>query len=194
MKRFIALILAAGMALLPAAGFAEEGLSAPEAQSVLSRFLDQPVDPEAVSRPLDPEYDLRMLHLTATEAFLRRDPEAGTMLYIIFRVEAKSLNSLPVFLEQEQEDQIEYEGKSVSLEQFRGNKSLISCELVAGHSWAWYDYSGDGLFIITCVMNPDTASLSGGSKVSFSCRCENLQTGETENGTVVVSLPPMAVR
>ena len=186
---FLILVLLA----MPFFSHAEGELPAAMPQTVISRFLDKAIDPEAVTRPLNPETDLKMLRITATEAWLEHGPGTETLLYIAFKVDVKRADSLPVFLEQEHEDRIEYNGETITLEQFRGNKDLISCELVTGHSWAWYDYSDEGLYIISCIMNPDIISLNGGSGISFTCWCENLQTGETDKGTITVSLPPMTV-
>lgn len=177
----------------PPGSRAEEQTPAVPARGVLSRFLEEDLPPEAVARPLNPETDLKMIRLTATEALLEQATPADTVLYIVFRVESRRPDSLPVFLEGEHPDQLEYNGESISLDRFRGSKSLIACELVTGHGGAWYDFSDDGLYLIAFVMNPDAASLEKGSGVSFSCYCENLQTGETDRGTLDVSLPPMTV-
>ena len=172
---------------------AEEPSPAGPARDVLSRFLGEDLPPEAVARPLTPAADLKMLRLTATEALFEQATPTDTVLYIVFRVESRRPDSLPVFLEGEHPEQIEYNGESISLDRFRGGKSLVSCELVTGHGGAWYDFSDDGLYFIALVMNPDAAGLEKGSGVSFTCYCENLQTGETDRGTIDVSLPPMTV-
>ena len=191
MKRIFTGLLTILLLFNSLSAFAEESVPIVTAQNVISRFLDRTISPDAITRPLYTESDHKMIHLTAIEAYLDHGLEADNMLYVVFKAESKDPDSLPVFLEQEHEDRIEYNGEDISLDLFRGNKRLISCELAAGESWAWYEYSDEGLFIICCIMNPDITHLKDYSKVSFLFWCENLQTGEKDNGTVTVSLPPM---
>ena len=134
-----------------------------------------------------------MLHFDAIEAYLDNYyPGVGPLLYIAFRVYSKDPNSLLVFLEQEHEDQIEYNGKSISLNQFRGYKNLISFEIMSDFdSWAWYEYTDEGLFIFVCIMSPDIKILENASLRLFTCSCWNMQTGRSENGTIEVGIPAL---
>ena len=61
-------------------------------------------------------------------------------------------------------------------------------------SWAWYEYTDEGLFVIVCIMNADIKALENASIKSFNCSCQNLQTGLTENGTIEVGIPAMIVQ
>ena len=182
--------------LCPFSSCAEDDVPAVPVESRISRLLEQTLSEDAVARPQTLRCDPEMLHFAAEEAYLDSGvPGSGPMLYIVFRVYSKVPGSLPVFLEQEQPDQIEYNGKTVSLDRVRGSKSLISFDIMSGgDSWSWYEYSDEGLFVFVCIMNPDPEQLKTDSIRTFSCRCENMQTGKTENGTVEVGIPAMLIQ
>ncbi len=188
----ISILLLSGS--LPA--YAENDASAAAEDSVIPRLLEKDLNQEEIIQPVILECDSQMLHFTAAESFLDVSrPADGMMLYFVFKIDSRDLNSLPVYLEQEHEDQIEFDGKTVSLDQFRGHRNLISVEIVANHdSWSWYEYNSEGLFVIVCRMNPDLKSLENESVMLFSYECENIQTGKRENGTISVGLPPMIRR
>ena len=43
-------------------------------------------------------------------------------------------------------------------------------------------------------MEPDAGKLETGTVLTYICQCENLQTGERENGTITVGLPAMTMQ
>ena len=193
MKKLFALIFSILLLSGSLLSYAENDASAVTEDSVISRLLDRNLNNGEVMQPVVLECDSQMLHFTATESWLDVSrPADGFMLYFVFKVDSKDFNSLPVYLEQEHEDQIEFDGKPVSLEEFRKGRNLISVEIMSGHDcWSWYEYNREGLFVIVCVMNPDLKSLENESVMQFSYECENLRTGKRENGTISVGLPPM---
>ena len=79
----------------------------------------------------------------------------------------------------------------LSADDLRGDRQLIACEIWSGSCWTWYEYTDEGLFIIVTVPDPDPAALENGTSITFNCCCSNLQTEETEDGTISVELPPM---
>ncbi len=196
MRKLFACLCLMLILLNPLLSYAEDDSDTVPGGNHISWLLDKTISEEDIVRPRTMACDLEMLHFEATEAYLERYyPEVGPMLYVVFQVYSKMPNSLPVYPENEQEDQIEYNGKSISLEKFRGHRDLVSFEIMSGNnSWSWYEYTDEGLFVFVCIMNPDTKILESASVRSFKCYCENMQTGRTESGTVEVEIPAMVLQ
>ena len=155
--------------------------------NVIARILEgYRVNEEAVVSPLKAESDIRSLQFTATEAYW-----AGDELSVVLRVECTDPCCLPYYEEGEHPEEIEYNGETISADDLRGDRQLIACEVWSGSCWTWYSYTDEGMFIIITVPDPDAAELEKGTSMTFSCSCTNLQTEETEDGTVSVELPPM---
>ena len=161
--------------------------------TVISRFFGTGwyYNEEAIEEPLKTEYDLKTVRVQATEAYWAEDGVS-----VVFKVECTDPNCLPYYEEGEHPEQIEYNGESVTQDELRGDKELISCEIwnPGGDSWTWYDYSDDGLFIIATAAQYNTESIQTGSTMKFQCSCWNLQSGEHEDGFITVTLPPLEMQ
>ena len=158
--------------------------------TVISRFMTGGwnVNEEAIVNPLKAESDLKMVQVTATEAYWTEDE-----LVIVFRVDATDPGCMPYYEEGEHPEQIEFNGESISRDKLRGDKELVVCDIWSpgSDSWSWYEYTDEGLFFITGIMKTEAGKLEKGTVLTYQCFCENLQTGEKEDGTVKVELPAM---
>ncbi|MBR5959471.1 MAG: hypothetical protein IKZ98_00615 [Clostridia bacterium] len=157
---------------------------------VISRFMagGWNVNEDAIVNPLKAESDLTMVQVTATEAYWTEDE-----LTVVFKVDATDPNCMPYYEEGEHPEQIEFNGESIDRDKLRGDKNLVSCTIwcAGGDSWDWYEYTDEGLFIIESIMKTDAEKLEEGTVLTYQCYCENLQTGESEDGTIRVELPAM---
>ena len=196
MRKLFACLCCILILVSPLLSYAEDDNNTAPKESHISWLLEKTISEEDIVRPQTLICDLKMLHFAATEAYLERNyPGVGPMLYVVFQVYPKLPNSLPVYPENEDEDQIEYNGKSISLDKFRGHRDLISFEIMSGNnSWSWYEYTDEGLFVFVCIMNPDIKALESASVRSFKCYCENMQTGRNESGTIEVGIPAMILQ
>lgn len=159
--------------------------------NIIARVLGgERVNEESVTSPLKLETDIQSLRFTATEAYWAKDG-----LSVALRMEPTRPGFLPYYEEGEHPERIDYNGETISADEFRGENELIACEIFAGGDcWTWYNFSDEGYFIMVTVMDPDAEALEKGTTVSFSCCCTNLQSGETEEGTISVDLPPLEMQ
>ncbi len=159
--------------------------------NVIARILGgYYVNEEAVASPLKLETDIQSLRFTATEAYWAEDG-----LSVVLRMEPAKAGCLPYFEEGEHPENIDYNGETITADEFRGDNELIACDIYAGQGcWTWYDFSDEGYFIIVTLLDPDAAALEKGTTVPLHCVCTNLQTGKTEEGTISVDLPPLAMQ
>ena len=117
-------------------------------------------------------------------------------LTVAIKAEPTDPDCLLYYEEGEHPEQIEYNGKSISMEEFRGDKNLISCDMWPGDGddFTWYDYTDEGFFIYVNDTHPDPEKLKAGTERKILCWCENLQTGESESdGIITITLPPMTM-
>ena len=112
------------------------------------------------------------------------------------KVECTDPNCLPYYEEGEHPEQIEYNGESVTQDELRGDKELISCEIWKPESdcMTWYDYSDKGFFIIVTSMKYNTERLQAGGTMSFQGSFWNLQTDKEEHCVITVTLPPLEMQ
>ena len=161
--------------------------------SVISRLFGNGwyYNEEAIEEPLKTECDLKMMRIQAKEAYWAEDG-----MTVVLKVECTAPDCLPYYEEGEHPEKIEFNGKSVTQDELRGDKNLVSCTVwcPGRDSWDWYEYTDEGLFIISTIMNPDAAKLEQGTVLTYQCYCENLQTGETEDGTIRVEVPAMSMQ
>ena len=146
---------------------------------------------EAIAEPLKTEYDLKTMRIQATEAYWAEDG-----VTVVFKVECTDPNCLPYYEEGEHPEQIEFNGKSVTRDELRGEKELIACEIwkPEANCWTWYEFNDEGLFIIVTAMKYDPERIQAGGTMNFQCYCRNLQTGEKENSVITVTLPPLEMQ
>ena len=142
----------------------------------------------AIETPLKTESSLTMLDITATEAYWSEDGFS-----VVFRVESKSPDCMPYYEEGEHPEQIEFNGESITQDELRGDKNLISCDIMSPGQdfWTWYEFNDEGLFIIATATNSDMEKVEAGTTMVFQCWLSNLQTGEQEEGNITVTLPAM---
>ncbi len=161
--------------------------------TVISRFFGTGwyYNEEAIEEPLKTEYDLKTVRVQATEAYWAEDGVS-----VVFKVECTDPNCLPYYEEGEHPEQIEYNGESVTQDELRGDKELISCEIWKPESdcMTWYDYSDKGFFIIVTSMKYNTERLLAGDTMSFQGSFWNLQTDKEEHCVIVVTLPPLEMQ
>ena len=146
---------------------------------------------EAIASPLKTECDSQMMRIEAAEAYWAEDGVS-----VVFKVECTDPNCLPYYEEGEHPEQIEFNGKSITQDELRGEKELIACDIwkPEGDCWTWYEYNDEGLFIIVTAMKYDTERIQTGGTMNFECYCSNLQTDETEDCIFTVTLPPMTMQ
>ena len=149
------------------------------------------VNEEAIVSAMTVKSDMKMLRFTAADAYWT----SYYGLTVAIRAEPTDPDCLMYYEEGEHPEQIEYNGESVPIEEFRGDKNLISCEMWAGDgdSFTWYDYTDEGFFIYVNDTHPDPEKLKAGTEMSVQCWCENLQTEEREEGKITIELPPMTM-
>ena len=161
--------------------------------TVISRFFGTGwyYNEEAIEEPLKTEYDLKTVRVQATEAYWAEDGVS-----VVFKVECTDPNCLPYYEEGEHPEQIEYNGESVTQDELRGDKELISCEIWKPESdcMTWYDYSDKGFFIIVTSMKYNTERLQAGGTMSFQGSFRNLQTDKEEHCVITVTLPPLEMQ
>ena len=143
---------------------------------------------EEIASPLKTESTLTMLDITATEAYWSEDGFS-----VVFRLESNSDDCMPYYEEGEHPEQIEFNGETITQDELRGDKNLISCEMISPGKdpWTWYEFNDDGLFIISTSTLPDTEKIEAGRTMDFRCWLWNLQTEEQEEGIITVTLPAM---
>ena len=149
------------------------------------------VNEEAIVSAMTVKSDMKMLCFTAADAYWT----SYYGLTVAIKAEPTDPDCLMYYEEGEHPEQIEYNGESVPIEEFRGDKNLISCEMWAGDgdSFTWYDYTDEGFFIYVNDTHPDPEKLKAGTEMSVQCWCENLQTEEREEGKITIELPPMTM-
>ena len=149
------------------------------------------VNEEAIVSAMTVKSDMKMLCFTAADAYWT----SYYGLTVAIKAEPTDPDCLMYYEEGEHPEQIEYNGESVPIEEFRGDKNLISCEMWAGDgdSFTWYDYTDEGFFIYVNDTHPDPENLKAGTEMSVQCWCENLQTEEREEGKITIELPPMTM-
>lgn len=149
------------------------------------------VNEEAIVSAMTVKSDMKMLRFTAADAYWT----SYYGLTVAIKAEPADPDCLMYYEEGEHPEQIEYNGESVPIEEFRGDKKLISCEMWAGgeDSFTWYDYTDEGFFIYVNDTHPDPEKLKAGTEMSIQCWCENLQTEEREDGKITIELPPMTM-
>ena len=161
--------------------------------TVISRFFGTGwyYNEEAIEEPLKTEYDLKTVRVQATEAYWAEDGVS-----VVFKVECTDPICLPYYEEGEHPEQIEYNGESVTQDELRGDKELISCEIWKPESdcMTWYDYSDKGFFIIVTSMKYNTERLQAGGTMSFQGSFWNLQTDKEEHCVITVTLPPLEMQ
>ena len=149
------------------------------------------VNEEAIVSAMTVKSDMKMLRFIAADAYWT----SYYGLTVAIKAEPTDPDCLMYYEEGEHPEQIEYNGESVPIEEFRGDKNLISCEMWAGDgdSFTWYDYTDEGFFIYVNDTHPDPERLKAGTEMSVQCWCENLQTEEREEGKITIELPPMTM-
>ena len=149
------------------------------------------VNEEAIVSAMTVKSDMKMLRFTAADAYWT----SYYGLTVAIKAEPTDPDCLMYYEEGEHPERIEYNGESVPIEEFRGDKNLISCEMWAGggDSFTWYDYTDEGFFIYVNDTHPDPENLKAGTEMSVQCWCENLQTEEREEGKITIELPPMTM-
>ena len=149
------------------------------------------VNEEAIVSAMTVKSDMKRLRFTAADAYWT----SYYGLTVAIKAEPTDPDCLMYYEEGEHPEQIEYNGESVPIEEFRGDKNLISCEMWAGDgdSFTWYDYTDEGFFIYVNDTHPDPEKLKAGTEMSVQCWCENLQTEEREEGKITIELPPMTM-
>ena len=149
------------------------------------------VNEEAIVSAMTVKSDMKMLCFIAADAYWT----SYYGLTVAIKAEPTDPDCLMYYEEGEHPEQIEYNGESVPIEEFRGDKNLISCEMWAGDgdSFTWYDYTDEGFFIYVNDTHPDPEKLKAGTEMSIQCWCENLQTEEREEGKITIELPPMTM-
>ena len=149
------------------------------------------VNEEAIVSAMTVKSDMKMLRFIAADAYWT----SYYGLTVAIKAEPTDPDCLMYYEEGEHPEQIEYNGESVPIEEFRGDKNLISCEMWAGggDSFTWYDYTDEGFFIYVNDTHPDPENLKAGTEMSVQCWCENLQTEEREEGKITIELPPMTM-
>ena len=149
------------------------------------------VNEEAIVSAMTVKSDMKMLRFIAADAYWT----SYYGLTVAIKAEPTDPDCLMYYEEGEHPEQIEYNGESVPIEEFRGDKNLISCEMWAGDgdSFTWYDYTDEGFFIYVNDTHPDPEKLKAGTEMSVQCWCENLQTEEREEGKITIELPPMTM-
>ena len=186
-------ISAATIVVVVLLGLAMAGAVAAANWPVISRFFGTGwyYNEEAIEEPLKTEYDLKTVRVQATEAYWA---EGGVS--VVFKVECTDPNCLPYYEEGEHPEQIEYNGESVTQDELRGDKELISREIWKPESdcMTWYDYSDKGFFIIVTSMKYNTERLQAGGTMSFQGSFRNLQTDKEEHCVITVTLPPLEMQ
>ena len=149
------------------------------------------VNEEAIVSAMTVKSDMKMLRFIAADAYWT----SYYGLTVAIKAEPTDPDCLMYYEEGEHPEQIEYNGESVPIEEFRGDKNLISCEMWAGDgdSFTWYDYTDEGFFIYVNDTHPDPEKLKAGTEMSVQCWCENLQTEEREEGKITIELPLMTM-
>ena len=158
----------------------------------INRFFAGDVNEDTIVSAIKVESNMKMLRFTAADAYWTSDYG----LTVAIKAEPTDPDCLLYYEEGEHPEQIEYNGKSISVEEFRGDKNLISCDMWPGDGddFTWYDYTDEGFFIYVNDTHPDPEKLKAGTERKILCWCENLQTGESESdGIITITLPPMTM-
>lgn len=155
-------------------------------------FAGDYVNEDAIVSAMKVESNMKMIRFTAADAYWTSDYG----LTIAIKAEPTDPECLLYYEEGEHPEQIEYNGKSIPMEEFRGDKNLISCDVWPGDgdNFTWYDYTDEGFFIYVNDVHPDLERLKAGTEKNIMCWCTNLQTDESEDGMITVTLPPMTMQ
>lgn len=196
-KISVTVVLVAALMVTTAAAFAAANWTG------IAEFLGSvvggwSVNDEAIVTPVIRSNTSQWLNLESTEAYWAEDG-----LLIVLRVDAADDRHIVCYSnedgllneEGEMSGQIAIGGEIIPLDQWRGQRELIVTEyLPMGEGWNWYKRTDEGLFVIVTSSNPEAEKLEKGTDVSLQMISTNIQTGETEDSTVTITLPAMTMQ